>query len=639
VEFERSASAADGVRRIHGAQLASVLAALMLTLLLSALDSTIVNTALPRIIGDLNGFNQYIWVATAYLLTSTTMIPIVGKLSDQFGRKWFLVAGVIIFLLGSALSGASQTMTQLILFRGLQGIGAGTILSLVFTLLGDLFVPAERARWQGLFSGVFALASVVGPTLGGWITDNASWRWVFYVNLPIGAIALFLLVFRLPLHISVRNTKYTGWAAIRRIDFAGVFTAAGGTTCLLLGLTWGGNDTYAWNSPQVLGTLLGAANLFVLFLIIEAFFAVEPILPLDLFKNQVFAAGALLSLTVGMALFAVAFYLPLFIQGVLGQSATNSGAAITPLMLAMAATSILVGQLIARIGRYQFLSIIGALVLTFGVYLLSQMNASTDLTLVTRNMVVVGLGLGMLMPVLTLAVQNAIPRSRLGAGTGAVTYLRSMGQTLGVAVIGVVVNNTVASELVRRLPASASRLPASLTSADSLEQLLTNPSLLHHVTTTATQQGIAQATTPAVLQALHTYLPHIKQGPGYLPALQALEQQVERQVAQTVTAQVNQLFGQLMEATRQSLAVGIAHAFVAGLFICTGVVVITFFMKDVPLAQRAPAAAGAPATAPVQRAPVSAPVLATERTLAFGDGHLATGHADPELVSGGMHGL
>src|SRR5262249_11510699 len=307
----------------------------MLTLLLAALDQTIVSTALPKIIGELRGFDSYTWVVTAYLLAETTVIPIVGKLSDQFGRKWFLIAGVVIFLIGSALSGASQTINQLIIFRGLQGVGAGFLFALIFTLIGDIFTPAERARWQGLFSGVFALASVIGPTLGGWITDTTTWRWVFYVNLPLGIAALAMLFFWLPSDISVRSTHFTGLAAIRRIDFVGGATAAAATVCLLLGLTWGG-QTYPLDSPQVISVLMAAALLFTPFFFAERP-AFDPILPLDLFRSQVFATGALLSLTVGMALFAVVIYLPLFIQGVLGQSATSSGAAITPLTLTIAA--------------------------------------------------------------------------------------------------------------------------------------------------------------------------------------------------------------------------------------------------------------------------------------------------------------
>ncbi|HEX9057756.1 MAG TPA: MFS transporter, partial [Ktedonobacterales bacterium] len=319
---------------LRGWALASVLIGLLLTLLLSALDQTIVGTALPRIIGDLHGGDRYTWVVTGYLVASTTMIPVISKLSDQFGRKWFLMAGVVIFLIGSALSGASQTMNQLIAFRALQGIGGGMLMSLIFTLIGDIFPPAERARWQGLFTGVFALASVIGPAAGGWITDNTSWRWVFYVNLPVGIAAFLALLIWLPANISARSSRYRGRAALRRIDFPGALTAAGATVSLLLGLTWGG-QIYDWNSPQVIGVLVAAGVLFIAFFIVERF-AVEPLLPLDLFKNQVFAVGALLALGVGLALFAVAIYLPLFIQAVLGQTATNSGTVITPLTVTMA---------------------------------------------------------------------------------------------------------------------------------------------------------------------------------------------------------------------------------------------------------------------------------------------------------------
>jgi EmrB/QacA subfamily drug resistance transporter len=423
----RAVRRSSGGVQLQGWTLVSVLAGLMLTLLLAALDQTVVGTALPKIIGDLHGFDRYAWVVTAYLMTSTAMIPIVGKLSDQFGRKWFLIAGIIIFLAGSALAGASQTMNQLITFRGMQGVGAGIEQALVFTLVGDIFPPAERARWQGLFMGVFALASVIGPALGGWITDNATWRWVFYVNVPIGILTLVVLFLWLPVNISARSTHYTGRAALRRIDFVGALTAAGATVCLLLGLTWGG-VTYPWSSAQVIGVLAASGILFVVFFVNERF-AVEPILPLDLFRNQVFATGALLALTMGMALFAMAIYLPLFIQAVLGQTATSSGAAITPLMLTMAISGTLVGQLIARIGRYQALSILGAAIMTFGVFLLWRMDVTTTLGEVTRNMIVVGVGLGMLMPVMNLAVQNAIPRHRLGVGTGAITYLRATGST------------------------------------------------------------------------------------------------------------------------------------------------------------------------------------------------------------------
>src|SRR5579884_3004495 len=289
-----------GGRRLHGVALVSVLAALMLTLLLEALDQTVVGTALPKIIAQLNGFDRYTWVVTAYLLASTTMIPIVSKLSDQFGRKWFFIVGVVLFLLGSALSGASQTMNQLIAFRALQGLGSGIGIALVFTVVGDIFPPAERAKWQGIFGVVYGFSSVVGPSLGGWLTDHGPllgslvvdstrWRWVFYINLPIGVLALAALLIYLPTSISERGSRFTGLAAIRRIDFVGAALAAAATVCLLLGLTWGGDATYAWNSPQVIGTLVASGVLYALFFIAERY-AAEPVLPLSLFRNQVFTA-------------------------------------------------------------------------------------------------------------------------------------------------------------------------------------------------------------------------------------------------------------------------------------------------------------------------------------------------------------
>ncbi|MBF6591531.1 MAG: MFS transporter, partial [Ktedonobacterales bacterium] len=445
-------------------------------------------------------------------------------------------------------------------------------------LVGDIFVPAERARWQGLFTAVFALASVVGPTLGGWITDNASWRWVFYVNLPVGALALFAIIAWLPSNISVRGTQARGFAAFRRIDFAGALTAAGATAALLLGLTWGG-ATYAWNSPRVIGVLTAAGVLFGTFFIIERFFAHEPILPLDLFKSRIFAVGSLLSLAVGMALFAVIIYLPLFIQAVLGQSATSAGAVITPLTLTLALGATLVGQLIARIGRYQFLSVIGASILAFGVYLLARMDATTGLGEVTRNMIVVGLGLGMLQPVLTLAVQNAIPRSRLGVGTGAVTYLRAMGQTLGVALIGSVVNNTVSGQLATRLPAAARALPAKALAAVTNQQVLVNPQYRGEVSRQVIQAAVARAVPPAVARATAAVAP----GPGYAERVAAVAAQVRATVTAQVTAQVTTLLHGIFESTRQALAVGITAAFWVSLFVCGAIVVLTLFLKDVPL--------------------------------------------------------
>ena len=430
------------VHRPRGWTLTMIVAGLLLALTLSSLDATIVGTALPTIVGDLHGFDQYSWVVTAYLLTSTTVVPIVGKLSDQFGRKGFVLAGIALFLLGSALAGTSQTMTQLILFRGLQGLGAGFMQTLAFTLVADLFPPAERGRWQGVFVSVLSLALIVGPAIGGAITDQATWRWVFYVNLPIGVLALLVLIIWLPATLSVRSAS-RGWAAVRRIDFPGVLTAATATVCLLLALTWGGT-TYAWGSVQVVGLLIGAFVLYLVFLLAERMVR-EPLLPLDLFRNQVFVASGLLALAGGMVIYAMIFYLPLFLQGVLGQTATNSGASLAPLFIPVAISAVVGGQVISKVGRYQFLAVIGALILLVGLFLLTRMDLATAFLTVTLDMIVVGLGIGVIQPIYTVAGQNAIPTDRLGAGTGAMNYLRAMGSLVGTAVLGAIVIHSAIS--------------------------------------------------------------------------------------------------------------------------------------------------------------------------------------------------
>ena len=565
-----------GGRRIHGFALVSILVALMLTLLLEALDQTVVGTALPRIVGELQGFDRYTWVVTAYLLASTTMIPIVGKLSDQFGRKWFFIAGVVLFLLGSALSGASQTMNQLIAFRAIQGLGAGTGIALVFTVVGDIFPPAERARWQGIFSAVYGFSSVVGPTVGGWLTDHGPllgnlvtdatrWRWVFYINLPIGIVALTALLIYLPANISVRSSRYTGWAAVRRIDFLGAALASAATICLLLGLTWGGDQTYDWSSAQVIGTLAAAGVLYIAFFIVERF-AAEPVLPLDLFRNQVFSAGSILSLLQGMVLLGLVIYLPLYLQGVLGQSATNSGEVITPLTVSLVVGAGLSGFVVALLKRYQAITILGAIIMSVGVFLMTRMTASTGLLETAIYMAVAGIGIGIFFSILTLAVQNALPRTRLGVGTGAVRYLSQLGSTLGVAIVGTVVNNTISSDIVNRLPASAVKqlTPAGL-------KFATNPQVLinttYHDMVVKTAEGFAVARATA----------NIPPGPGHNQAAAA--------AAAQAIQQVQHLLNQVFEALKLSLAVAIQHGFVTILFFCLATIIAAFFLKDVPLAK------------------------------------------------------
>jgi EmrB/QacA subfamily drug resistance transporter len=569
-------------RRLRGTALASVLTALLLTLLLEALDQTIVGTALPKITAYLQGLDRYTWVVTAYLLASTTMIPIIGKISDQFGRKWLIVTGVVIFLAGSALSGAAQTMNELIAFRAIQGLGAGTGIALVFTVVGDIFPPAERAKWQGIFSSVYGFSSVVGPTVGGWLTDhgpllgnlvvNATrWRWVFYINIPIGIAALIVLMIYLPSNISTRSNALKGWAAFRRIDFLGALLASSATICLLLGLTWGSDQIYAWNSVQVIAILVASVVLYAAFVISERF-AAEPILPLDLFRNQVFAADSLLSLASGMVLLSLVIYLPFYLQGVLGESATNSGEVITPLTVSLTIGSMGAGFVIARIGRYHLITLIGSIVLTIGVFLMTSMSATTPLLDATIFMIIAGVGLGMFFSVMTLAVQNALPRRRMGVGTGAMRYLSALGQTLGVAVAGTVVNNTIATELAKRLPASAARqlTPTGLQFATNTE-VLVSPAYRNTVVSTAKSIAIHDAVAKATA--------HVPPGPYHAQTVAAITQKVSAQVSHQVAHLLNQVF----DALRLSLAVAIQHSFVATLIFCAGVIVAAIFLKDVPL--------------------------------------------------------
>jgi EmrB/QacA subfamily drug resistance transporter len=577
--------------KLRGVALISVLTALMLTLLLEALDQTVVGTALPKIIGDLNGFSLYTWVATAYLLASATVVPIVGKLSDQFGRKGFFLVGVVIFLLGSALSGAAQTIQQLIAFRALQGLGAGVGISLVFTVVGDIFPPAQRARWQGIFGAVYGLASVFGPTLGGFLTDHgpivgtfitgiSRWRWVFYVNIPIGVLALVALIVYLPANISVRTSTLRGWPAIRRIDFAGAILASAATISLLLGLTWGG-QTYPWGSAQVIGALVGAAVLFALFILVERF-AVEPVLPLSLFKNQVFASAALLSLGVGAVILSLAYYLPLFLQGVLGESATNSGELITPMTVSIVVGSVLSGLMIARTGRYQWLAVSGALIMGTGIFLLSRMDAHTVLGQATVFMIFAGLGLGVFFSLLTLAVQNAVPRTQLGVGTAATRYMQQAGGTLGVAVVGTVVNNTIASDITTRLPAGASQLTPAGIAAATNPQVLVNSSYHAQLVQKAQQYAVKAAVASA---RAHGKIPS---GAGASAAIAAITQQVQQSTLQ--------LLNEVFAALKQSLTLGIQHGLTVMALVSVGMLILTLLLKDVPLRTSHAPAEGVPAS-------------------------------------------
>jgi EmrB/QacA subfamily drug resistance transporter len=409
------------------------LAGLMLSMLLAALDQTIVGTAEPKIINSLSGFDRYPWVSTAYLLCSTISVPIFAKLSDIYGRKWFLLGGSAGFVLTSALCGAAgkinslglDGMNQLILFRAMQGICGGMMMGLTFTILGDIFSPAERGKYQGVFSGAWGMASVFGPTLGGWLTDQVSWRATFYVNMPVGVIAIIALYLYFPFW-HPKDMK-------RHIDWAGVATLVLCVVPLLLALTW--VTDYGWSSARVEILLLFAGAMFVAFLYAEKN-AIEPMIPLTLFHEPIISMCSTGVFIVGIAMFGMIIYLPLFMQGVMGVTATRSGNLLTPLMLGIVAGTFTCGQLTLRLRSYRLPSLGGSVLVAVGTILFARMNGVTPVSEVLIAMVTAGFGMGLLLPAYTVAVQNAAPQRHMGVATATSTFFRSIGSTVGVAIFG-----------------------------------------------------------------------------------------------------------------------------------------------------------------------------------------------------------
>jgi EmrB/QacA subfamily drug resistance transporter len=409
-------------------ELRVVLAGLMLALTLAALDQNIVATALPRIVSDLGGLAHLSWVVTAFLVASTATTPLYGKFSDIYGRKPAFMVSIVVFLVGSVLCGLAQGMTQLIVFRAIQGLGAGGLITLAQTTIGDLVSPRERGRYQGLFAAVFAGCSVAGPLLGGFITDALSWRWIFYVNLPVGAVALALIAVGLGRHAGTRT---------HQIDYAGALLLVAATCCALLVLSWGGS-MYPWLSPQVIG--LGAASVVLCAaLILVELRAAEPVLPPRLFANSVFVLGVLVISLSAMALFAAVVFLPLFFQLVLGASPTVAGLMISPMMGGVICASVLGGRLVSRTGRYKRFPVFGLAAATAAYLAMAGAAAfGTPVGWIEAVLVVMGLGIGFVMPNLTTAIQSAVARRDLGAATSAAAFLRSLGGALGVALSGAI---------------------------------------------------------------------------------------------------------------------------------------------------------------------------------------------------------
>ena len=404
-------------------------AGVLLGMLLAALNQTIVATALPQIVEDLGGMAHYSWVFSAYMLASTVTVPIYGRLSDVYGRRPFFAAGIVIFMIGAVIGGTADSMAQLVVARAVQGLGAGALIPLAMAVIGDLVPPSDRGRWQGLTGAVFGLASVLGPFTGGWIADHADWRWVFFVSLPVGllALAVVLATLRIPPHPE-RAT---------RIDYTGAALLAGGVSSILLATVRG--EEAAWGSTEIVG-LFAAGTALLGVLIWHERRTPHPIVPVSLFRLRAFSAASAASFAVGVAMFGAIMFVPLFVQGVLGESATDSGLVLTPLMLALVGTSVGSGQLISRTGRYRWALVSGPLVMGAGFTLLSGLGTNSTQGSATIAMVVLGLGLGLLMQNLVLVVQNAVPSRELGAATSAGQFFRTTGATIGVTVMGAILS-------------------------------------------------------------------------------------------------------------------------------------------------------------------------------------------------------
>jgi len=421
-----------------------IMGALMLAMLLAALDQTIVSTALPKIAVDLHGLSKLSWVATSYLLTSAIATPIYGKLGDLYGRKKLFQISIIIFLVGSALCGLSQNIEQLVFFRALQGIGGGGLMALILAIIGDVVPPRQRGRYQGYFGAVFAVSSVIGPLLGGLFTDHLGWRWIFYINLPLGLLALSAVAARL--HLPVHRNEH-------KVDYAGASLLSVAIVSMLLVSVWGGVQ-YPWGSAKIVG-LITAAVVFTAAFIVRERHAAEPIIPLTLFRSGIFITSTLLSLLAGIAMFASILYIPQYQQIVRGNSPTESGLLMVPLVMGLLVASIFSGRYVSKTGHYRRMPIIGTAVLTLGVWLFSHLTLTTSHVVLSLWMLVIGAGLGMFMQIATLAVQNSTKREMLGTATSTVTFFRTIGSSLGGAVFGTILTSRLTHYIHEVLPHAA----------------------------------------------------------------------------------------------------------------------------------------------------------------------------------------
>ncbi len=502
----------------------------MLAIFLASLDQTIVATAIPRIVTDLGGFDRFAWVTTSYLVASTAVIPIVGKLSDMYGRKVFFIGGILVFVLGSVLAGVAQDMNQLIAFRAIQGVGGGVVMASSFISIGDLFPPAERGKYMGFIAGIFALSSVVGPVVGGFLTDALSWRWVFYINIPLGlpiAIA-FIKVFPNP------RAKTDA----RGIDYPGIVLLLLTIVPAMLGLSWGGSQ-YEWSSPQVVGVLALAAASAVAFVIVETR-AAEPIMPLHIYRDPIIAVALLASLLLGVSMFAGSVFMPLYFQGALGESATNSGSFLTPMMLGTVVGATLVGQLMSRTGgHYRLLGMASVALMAGGLYMMTRIDIDTARGVVIGSMVLMGFGMGGTFPAYNIAIQNAVAYRNLGVATSAAQFVRSIGAAVGLAVLGSLLTTRFASGVDSAVSEEGlAKVPTGI-----LDDLKSNPDAL------VNEEQIAELTSRLA-----------EVGPEAASVTQPL-----------------------LAGMREALASSISEVFLAALIVAVVALVVTAFLKEIPL--------------------------------------------------------
>lgn len=519
-----------GLRSLPRRQVVITFAGVLVAMFLSSLDQTVVGTAMPRIISDLGGFSHYTWVATAYMIASAVAIPITGKLIDMYGRKRFYISGLIIFVSASLLCGLSGNMAQIVIFRGIQGIGAGIMMANAFTVVGDFFPPAERGKYQGLMSGTFGLSSIIGPTLGGYVTDALSWHWVFFINIPLGLVLILLFMFFFP---DLRPGKRK-----HPIDYFGLVTFVLMVVPAMLALSWGGVQ-YAWNSAQIVGMFSFSAIMLALFLIIENR-SEEPIIPLSLFRNRIVASSQIVIFLTGIGMFSVITFIPLFFQGVLGTTATVSGNFLTPMMLGMVVGSIVSGQFLSRTGgHYRIQGAIGIAITGIGLGFLSRMTTETSYAAAVVRIAITGFGLGITLPLYTIAVQNAVPYRLLGVATSSTAFFRSIGIAVGLGMLGSLMNRKFVPGFIDKVsPLVGNALPPGM-----LASLARNP------------------------QALVS------------PEAQA---QLQSSLAQ-LDSQYPAVFEQILEALRQALNSALSDVFLVSLVVVALAFVANLFLREIPL--------------------------------------------------------